>query len=116
MPSSSAHVTEEVLGHRPGAGHVLAGGPLGVVTGDLELQGQCSELMAEDIVQVPSDAQTLRGPAGALQQRTGGTQLGVRGGELGTRLDLTALTEHSDRRERLEGEVGHPGEGNVGGR
>ena len=70
-----AHVAQQPLGQRVRALHVIQGLALGQVPGDLQVQGQRGQLVAQQVMQFARNAGALVDPRALGQQGAGGAQL-----------------------------------------
>jgi hypothetical protein len=75
---------------------------VGHVIGDLQVEGQGGEVVADQVVQVARDPQALALAGGRLEQRPGAAQLGVGEGEASTQLALGEQRDGGGEREDLE--------------
>ena len=72
-----AHVGQQQLGQRVALPDVFLRLALGQVAGDFQVQAQRGQVVAEQVVQFPGDAQALAHPRALRQQGAGGAQFGI---------------------------------------
>ena len=101
-----AHHVADVGQQQPGDGvrlvDMLGGTAVGEPRGDVQLQAERRQVMAQCVVQVARDPQPLGGAAALDHQRARGLQFGVRPGQLRTGRPLAIGQQHRRQREQLE--------------
>jgi hypothetical protein len=102
-----AHVAQQQLGQCVGTLHVLQRLALGQVTGHFQVQGQRSQLMPQEVVQLTRNARALVDPGTFGQQGAGRTQLGIQAALLLARLGLAAGHQRDHEHEAGEPHVSH---------
>lgn len=105
LADGRTHVTQQVAGHPVGAFDVLARARFGTVPGHLQLQGECRELVAHEVVQLAGDAQALVRACGVGQDDARRPQLHVRLGQLAAHPLLPDDRQRAEQRRRLDQQV-----------